>query len=398
MIKQKLLFLIGVFFAHPLIAQRVNFFEGQWEELLEEARQKDLKVYVGVFTPYCEPCEEMDQHVYNDKEVAVFYNEHFVSYKVDIHSEFGRFIASNYNVRSFPSHLYFSTSGKILHQAKGKLSPNVFLDKGEEALSPSFQLYTLRGKVEKGEELSFEEYLNYSLASYDIGVMDHATNDKLFTLLQPKNLEDKRVKSAVSQILFNSDVDSEAFRFFVRYKPLFADIYSPQKMNNIYKGLAKNTLSSSLKEKDVVSFEEKMDQLKKVMPNTIALRIAFSYEPRFFLSIGNEEKAFESIRKNFRYIQSKPNASELKKCNDWAWYYYQHSDKTEQLEEALKWVTFSISQKNSFNYLDTQAHLYYKLGRYQDSENVARLVQKHYEETGRDTKAISQLLTNIKIH
>ncbi|KXX71960.1 DUF255 domain-containing protein [Flammeovirga sp. SJP92] len=398
MIKQQLLLLIGFFMIHPLIAQKVDFYEGEWEELLKEAKQKNLQVYVGVFTPHCESCKEMDRHVYGDKEVALFYNEHFISYKVSVHSDLGSFIVSNYNIRSFPAHLYFSSNGKILHQAKGKIPVNVFLEKGEEALSPSTQLYTLRQKVDDGEDLSLNEYLNYTLASYETGVMDHSTNDKLFTLLKPEDLNNKKVKSAVSQILYNSDVNSEAFRFFVQYKPLFADIYSPQKMNKIYRGLAKNTLSSSMKVKDIQSFEEKMEQLKKVLPNTIALRMAFSYEPRFFLSMGNDEKAFLSIQNNFRYIQSKPNPSELNKCNDWAWYYYQHSDKTEQLEEALKWVTFSISKQKSFSYLDTQAHLYYKLGRYQDSENVARMVQKHYQETGRDTKAISQLLSNIKVH
>ncbi|WP_044207361.1 DUF255 domain-containing protein [Flammeovirga sp. OC4] len=398
MIKLQLLLLIGGFLVYPLTAQQVDFFEGKWEEVLKEAKKKDLQVYVGVNTPYCESCKEMDRHVYSDKEVARFYNEQFVNYKVDIQSEIGRFISSNYNIRSFPAHLYFSSAGKILHQAKGKLPPKVFLEKGEEALSPSFQLYTLKKKVEQGEELTFNEYLNYTLASYDVGVMDHATNDKLFTLLKPEDLKDKKVQSAVSQILYNSDVNSEAFCFFVKYKPLFADIFSPQKMNKIYRGLAKNTLSSSMEVKDVHSFEEKMTQLKEVLPNTIALRMAFSYEPRFFLSMGYDEKAFESIQNNFRYIQSKPNASELKKCNDWAWYYYQHSDNVEHLQEALKWVTFSISKKNSYNYLDTQAHLYYKLGRYQDSENVARIVQKHYQETGKDTKAIAQLLSNIKVH
>lgn len=398
MTKLELLLFLGVLMVQPLFAQHVDFYEGEWEELLEKAKKEDEEIYVGVFTPYCESCKEIDQEVYNDKEVAAFYNEHFINYRVDVHSDLGGLFAENYNIRSFPAHLYFSPKGEILHQAKGKLPNKVFLQKGEEALSPKFQLYTLKSKIEKGKELSFDEYLNYVSASYSIGVKDETVNDRLFELLTPEHLDDKKVKSVVSQVLYNSDVNSAAFQFFAKYKPLFADIFSPKKMNKIYRGLAKNTLSSSLKVKDPVQFEKNMELLKETLPNTIALRMAFTYEPRFFLSLGKEEEAFQAIKNNFRYIQSNPNASELNKCNDWAWYYYQNSDKPEHLEEALLWITFSISKKYSFNYLDTQAHLFYKLGRYEDSENVALLVQEHYKETGKDTSAINQLLNNIKVH
>lgn len=398
MIKHYFLIIICLLISPTLSAQQLLFFEGDWESLLKEAQNKQLNIYVGLFTPYCASCQEMDEKVYKDKEVAAFYNEHFINYKVDVHSELGELLASQNNIRSFPAHLYFSSEGEILHQAKGNLPSKVFIHKGEEALTPTLQLYTLKKKIQRNENLFLDDYINYTFASYDVGVKDDFAIEQVFKLLTVESLYDKKVQSVVSQALFTSDVNSLAFQFFEKNKSTFSSLFSMKKMESIYIGLARNTLSSSLKEGDVKVFTSNMTKLKVVLPIPIASRIAFTYEPRFYLSIGKEKEAFYSIQNNFQFIKDNPNDAELNKCNDWAWYFYQNSDNKEYLLEALNWVSFSIENHQSYNFLDTQAHLYYKLGRLEESENVAKKVQSHYIETGKDTTAISLLLSKIKIH
>lgn len=106
----------------------VSFFEGTFEEALDQAEQADLPLFVDLSIPGCAPCEFMATTVYVDSIVGKFMNDRFVSFKVDAYDKEtnGPAIAKRYGVGSYPTYLILDHTGKEKHRATSSMSAENF--------------------------------------------------------------------------------------------------------------------------------------------------------------------------------------------------------------------------------------------------------------------------------
>ncbi len=175
----------------------LNFKNASWDEVLEEAREKNLPIFVKTYASYCMPCRMMDSEVFPKPEVAQYFNENFVNFKVDMQSKIGSIFNLVYSVEGIPDLLFINPAGgDIITRSNGGKSYREVLSLGAEALEkynnemllassrnePSLVLDKLNAKIHfdskflKNEEIKLTENAITNSSSYLEEVFNGASN------------------------------------------------------------------------------------------------------------------------------------------------------------------------------------------------------------------------------
>ncbi|MEL6863921.1 MAG: thioredoxin family protein [Bacteroidota bacterium] len=108
-------------------------------DVLDEAERQDKLVFVDFYTTWCLPCRLMDEEVFNDKEIAKFLNDNFLSYKVDAERGNGPNLAVVFNVNTYPTLLFLDAKGRVLEKKVGAAFQTELREMGQRALSQGGQ-------------------------------------------------------------------------------------------------------------------------------------------------------------------------------------------------------------------------------------------------------------------
>lgn len=170
MIRMKIYILLVVIILFPriLLAQQgdqggLHFIKfADWEQVKEEAKRHNKFIFVDCFTTWCGPCKRMDQVVYGDATVGSSMNRDFISIKVQLDStgkddEYtkqwyarAREMMKEYSIYSFPTYLFFSADGQLLHRGVGFLPVAAFITLANNAMDSNKQCYSLFTQFKAG--------------------------------------------------------------------------------------------------------------------------------------------------------------------------------------------------------------------------------------------------------
>jgi thiol:disulfide interchange protein len=133
---KKILFTLAILFSLHTIsqAQGINFFKGTWKEALEAAQAANKPIFVDAYTTWCGPCKFMAAKVFTDTTVGEYYNESFINVKYDMEKGDGPDFANKYRVTAYPTLLYLTPEGKVLHRVMGAKQIDGFINEGKKAL------------------------------------------------------------------------------------------------------------------------------------------------------------------------------------------------------------------------------------------------------------------------
>jgi thiol:disulfide interchange protein len=133
---KKIFFTLAILFSLHNIsnAQGINFFKGTWAEALEFAQAENKPIFVDAYTVWCGPCKFMSAKVFTDNDVAEYYNKSFVNFKYDMEKGDGPDFADKYRVTAYPTLLYLTPEGKVLHRVMGAKQAEGFINEGKKAL------------------------------------------------------------------------------------------------------------------------------------------------------------------------------------------------------------------------------------------------------------------------
>src|SRR6266511_1589214 len=102
-----------------------------WEQVLEKAKTENKYVFIDCYAAWCVPCKKMDYEVFSSPKVGEYVNKKFISIKVpmdtskndgtEIKQWYGdaSLIKNKYQVTAYPTYLFFSPEGTIIHKGLG---------------------------------------------------------------------------------------------------------------------------------------------------------------------------------------------------------------------------------------------------------------------------------------
>lgn len=144
-----------VFLAACTIVQAqeaIKFKKITFAEAKAEAKASGKLIFLDGYTSWCAPCKWMEGNVFNQAEVAQFYNAHFINTKFDCEVGEGIEIAKTYGIRSFPTYLFLDAEGILVYRTQSRMEADKFLTEGRQALDTDFHIPTLQARFAAGEK------------------------------------------------------------------------------------------------------------------------------------------------------------------------------------------------------------------------------------------------------
>lgn len=164
--------------------QGIHFEHGlSWKDVQEKARKENKFIFVDCYTTWCGPCKMMSQEIFPLREVGDFFNKNFVSVKVQFDRtsndneevkgwyEDAAYFEKEYKVLAYPTFLYFTPEGKLVHiHVGGTKDPAEFIAASRQSLDPATQHFTkMEALVKEAEKdpATLKEKALEARANYD---------------------------------------------------------------------------------------------------------------------------------------------------------------------------------------------------------------------------------------
>lgn len=161
----KNIFIVLILFPFYSFSQGINWTEGlSWDEVKKRALLEKKSIFVDCYTTWCAPCKKMDKEVYINDTVGQYINKFFIAIKLQMDSskkdndlikasyKDAHFVKNEYSVESFPTFLFFSPTGEIVHKETGYWPVSQFISICSDARDPNKQFYALLEKYKHGQK------------------------------------------------------------------------------------------------------------------------------------------------------------------------------------------------------------------------------------------------------
>jgi thioredoxin-related protein len=410
-----------------------------WEEVKAIARQENKYIFVDCYATWCQPCKLMDKEVYDNEQVGDFLNKKFVSIKLQMDTtknDDDRIkgwyqdvdqMAKEYKISAYPSFLFFSPDGIVVHKQTGYRQVKDFISLSAEALDTQKQYYTLLGRYKENRlDLSEKEFLArmcrslgekdlaLQIANDYIGKMGskilESAEDKKFLLEFRKSVNAVRIANTYINSLtdeemykkenielmtsFMESTKDKSFVFFYNHKMQIDSVMKKQ-------GYAVRLIDFVIDKEEISPYWEAAVNEKGIdwgkINKSIKSKYSKDYANRIILNskiilykylAGKNEKYWKdylryAIKKIENYRSDTTDFWQENDLNVVAWYTFLHSNDKKQLSAAISWMK-AVTERHptSDAYLDTYANLLYKAGRKQEAIAIEERVYEKSKNEG----------------
>lgn len=428
-----------------------------WQQVLQKAKDENKFIFVDCYATWCGPCKYMDKSVYPLENVGNYYNDKLISVKVQMDTskydnDFikgwyadASLIKSKYNVSAFPTYLFFSPDGRIVHRDVGAMGPDYLIAAASDALNSDKQYYTAldryrRDKLDlpylkalarnvnrvEGKDAAQKIANDYirrlptdSLFTKDnIQLMTEFTNsskDKGFIIFRDSSrrisITDETVsaetcKSIVLEIIYKEEIkpystvkngkpDWKLIKTNLnKYGPLGIEALERYKPGIIFKTEIEPALKINSDWHKILTLINKQKlgrNAEFVVGSTVVYYInAVSYYK-------TEKNCKNLIAAADYYADSFPTYLNANALNTWAWTLFEHSKEKDELKKALEWSKRSNELEPSDpDYIDTYANILYKLGLVKEAIIWQKKAIQQLEIKGFKKVAIQQNLEKMR--
>jgi thiol-disulfide isomerase/thioredoxin len=215
-------------------AQGISFNHGSWEEVKTAAQKENKLIFVDFYTTWCGPCKFMANEVFPLKQIGDFYNQHFISVKIDAEKGEGPALARKYNVSGYPTLIFTNPKEEVVYRVMGSTDPEVLITQGKIAITPGANLETLKAKY-AGNTLSKEELFQY------LNLVKARGDDKEAAGLFDQYF--KQVDHTISPGLFKlitgyvENSDNTAFKYVEEHRKDFETVEGKEKVTKYVEGM-----------------------------------------------------------------------------------------------------------------------------------------------------------------
>ena len=147
---------------HATAQHGVNYEELSFQDALEKAGKEKKFVFMDTYTEWCTICKMVDKKIFSQKEVADFFNEHFVCVKYDMEKGEGLALRKRYGIVGFPTFFILNEKGEVLHKFIGYYSAEDMIKEGmkyNDNRNSSVALARRYAEGDRGKEFMFEYFM-----------------------------------------------------------------------------------------------------------------------------------------------------------------------------------------------------------------------------------------------
>jgi thioredoxin-related protein len=459
--KNAIIYLILVFpqFVTAQVSEKGIQFDvkSSWGEVKQKAAEENKMIFIDVYTTWCGPCKKMEKEVYTNDTVAQYFNQNFISVKIQFDStkndsknvrmwrpiaiEF----ANKYEIEGFPTFLFFNSNGEIINKGLGYHTTSQLIwtakeSKGLSGLNNELKRY-LSGFV---DSIHFKELAVYAnkignkklskkLADLYLVNIDKSSPSKELIEFTRNIAKNYRLADSLSLIykrtvfdtlsdrsLLQAEILNFAYYYLLKFctpsDKLFQISYNnPTKINsvalnepwlaqNIVYSVIYKTITESLKANaGPPDWDTLLLMLKDRFPKVNGDSIISDYKVGYYYQKKDWSNYTSSIIKRVKkYGEFGMDGGENADLNfnNLAWELFQHSNDASELQIALQWSDKAVNlQKKTLkridlgNFMDTKANILYKLGH---KKNAIRLEEEALALNPPEAKTIQQNLNKMR--
>ncbi len=221
----------------------ITFVHGmRWAKILEQAKAENKYIFLDAYTTWCGPCKYMSQNIFPQPEVGTFFNKNYINVKIqmnvtkadneDVKSLYtdAKEIESKYGIKAYPTYLFFSPDGELVHRELGSFPAEEFITKAKNALDPSKQYYTLKKIYDAGDKSDglLRALVNGAMAAADKENLP--TYSTAYIATQNDLLTEPNIRILASSIQSSKDT---GFKLLLSKKTVFDIVLGAEQADNI---------------------------------------------------------------------------------------------------------------------------------------------------------------------
>lgn len=200
----------------------IDFTSGSWKSVTEQARQENKMIFVDCYTTWCGPCKKLSKEVFPLPEVGEFFNAEFISVKIDMEKGEGIELKELFDVRAFPTLLFFDNDAKEVHRIAGYRSGENLIAEAKTAMSGQNSQYYDKAYTEGNRDKAFVlEYMTVLNAAAKRERLKIVVDEYLSSI--PKNeLKQQENWTIIEQYV--NDGHSPHIQYIQQHKEQFAEV------------------------------------------------------------------------------------------------------------------------------------------------------------------------------
>ncbi len=419
---KRLLMIVGIV---PLLAaaqgKGISFLHDMnWGGIKQKAVAEHKYIFVDCYASWCGPCKMMDNEVYDQDTVGKFMNDRFLSIKVQMDSTsndieeirnwygMSKEIERQYNVDAYPSFLFFSPDGQIVHKDVGGRATAAFLKMAAAALDPQQQDYRLL-LTDDPADTNYARKGSLALMAMQIGLDSigrRLAKDffaKYLERIPEEQLWTKDNIELINEYIASIKYQSRLFRLFYKDRKEIDSIMDREGYSKrpIYYTITHQELGPLLKtsvengrEPDWKAITK---QISKEYDRYLVAEVMLASRVNFYHDKKDWKQYATYTILSCEFYHDKFTNDPLY-LNNRAFEIFKYSKDKRQLEKALYWADRAIAMHTASNddqaeLIDTRANLLYKLGRPQE----ALATEQKSLSLAPDAKDLQQNLEKMKL-
>ncbi|PSL45687.1 thioredoxin-like protein [Chitinophaga niastensis] len=374
-----------------------------WQQLQAKAKAENKYIFVDCYTTWCGPCKAMEKDVYPSDKLGAYLNDKFISVKMQmdtsktdgnaVQKRYGdaHAIQQQYKITGYPTFLFFSPDGRLVHRGLGYRQVDDFIRLAGEANDPSKQYYTLMENYQHGKK-DYTKMASLALITQEQGDQDLANTiagDYVNNYLDKLNEEELYTKENIwfmgqfPALLFSAGSKGKYFNLFYHHSDKVDSILDLKDYADYYVKMVigKEEINDKLWQSDKpVTRKPDWNKISKNISKkyniSYAETLIYPAQLAFYMRI-KDWREFARLREDkIKKHPPKPatDSSQRGLARDaWvlnvdAWNVFELCNDKRVLAKALSWSDLSIKlDSENVQVLDTKANLLYKLGRVKEA-------------------------------